>query len=116
MQENKYINFGRYKIQTLLTKEMENKLHNKVKEYTSIVNLGDGEIAFYIEPYNVPKILDFEIEQITNIKDYINLSSKDMAQLDDMNLKACLHFLEKLMIGYLYRIQKHAVDMIGMVK
>ena len=113
MISNKHINFGRYRINTLLTDEVANSIYNKVKEHTSIANLGDGEIVFYIEPYDVPKIIDFEIETITNIKDYIKLSSTEMAQLDDSNLKCSLQFLEKLMIGYLKQIQEESIKQLS---
>lgn len=94
---NKYKKFGKYKVYYKMKKIIMLELFELIRKNTQMVNNGNGEIGFKLN--NVSKILEYEINNITNINKITNYKYNfdELVELNDVNINNCIIILKQLL-------------------
>lgn len=112
MREN-YIQFGQYRITTNVKKKIYTELKNLVKEKTTMTYNGEGELKFQISKEDTDKILEYEIENLTNIRRFTRDSIDELVQKsEDEDLVNTLDYLNKIMLGFLHECKESVIEKI----
>lgn len=93
----KYKKFGRYKVYYKMKKIIMLELFELIRKNVQIINKGNGEVEFKLN--NVRKILEYEINNITNINKITNYKYNfdELVKLNDININNCIVILEQLL-------------------
>ena len=93
----KYKKFGEYKVYYKMKKIIMLELFDLIRQNVEIENKGKGEVEFKLN--NVNKILEYEINNITNINKKTNYkySFDELIKLNDLNINNCIVILEQLL-------------------
>lgn len=97
----KYTKYGMYKINNKINKKKMNELFELVKSNIEIINKGEGEVKFVL--LNVDQLLQYEIENFTNINKINNrkYTVEELIKLEDKNILCCLSILQTILEKYL---------------
>lgn len=93
----KYKKFGRYKVYYKMKRIIMLELFELIRKNVQITNKGNGEVEFKLN--NVSKILEYEINNITNINKITNYKYNfdELVGLNDLNINNCIVILEQLL-------------------
>lgn len=93
----KYKKFGRYKVYYKMKRIIMLELFELIRKNVQIINNGNGEVEFKLN--NVSKILEYEINNITNINKITNYKYNfdELVKLNDININNCIVILEQLL-------------------
>lgn len=93
----KYKKFGKYKVYYKMRKIIMLELFGLIRKNVEIQNKGNGEVEFKLN--NVSKILEYEINNITNINKITNYKYNfdELVELNDLNINNCIVILEQLL-------------------
>lgn len=93
----KYKKFGKYKVYYKIKKIIMLELFELIRKNVQIINNGNGEVEFKLN--NVSKILEYEINNITNINKITNYKYNfdELVKLNDININNCIVILEQLL-------------------
>lgn len=93
----KYKKFGKYKVYYKMEKIIMLELFGLIRKNVEIINQGNGNIEFKLN--NINKILEYEINNITNINKITNYkySFDELIEVNDVNINNCIIILKQLL-------------------
>lgn len=110
MKEN-YVKYGKYNITINVKKKIYTQLQTLVKQRTTIVHSGKGELKFELTNEDINDILEYEVEHLTNIRGYTDKSVSELLQCtEDEDLVKTMDYLNKIMLGFIHQCKESVIE------
>lgn len=110
MKEN-YVKYGKYNITINVKKKIYTQLQTLVKQRTTIVHSGKGELKFELTNEDINDILEYEVEHLTNIRGYTDKSVSELLKCtEDEDLVKTMDYLNKIMLGFVHQCKESVIE------
>lgn len=103
-KNNKSLNYGKYKINYNVKKIKYNEFVRLVNNNT-VLNTDEKDMK--LETKNIEIILDYQIKNFTNIRDYIEIDIDKILIIEDEQIKKVIEYLRGMI---LYVLKKYKID------